>query len=1665
MGLEKMFAKPSGNTMSGASPKSRKMSALTASREEPPSSPPIFNVTRENTMAEVLLSNNELESVKEVHEQRVEDQENNVLETEPEPMQSHFKELPGSEQDTKISSQSGESSGFSPVFISKHHDAAGSVKYAALDISKTELEEQLQRHRESLQQSLQHSQQQQQPPVIEQREGLSSDPSDALPDDLPTGTPDVLPLGDFVNVRRGGFSAEGSFRRRPLSPSPLVRPPTVNVVNSQTQHSIISMNEDDATIEPTDNEIRPPAPTPPASRTPNHIRGAKSVGQSAEESLLSPLKLFGDHDTYTSNRLQRRMSQLELQDPSIQEIQEEPPEEADELSSVNDEEHGQTQREARQPSQGSRFGSGQLDSYPFPEVSILSAPASESDTGQVRSRSPSPNQMPPGAKDPLKFRVGSGSSAVYDTFKHKRKTSKLSNRSGSLTVSKRSANNTQKGPLPQQLPKLMVETESVSFVSEGKRPLTPFYDPTPKRRRTLVFAEEDEEIPARSIISTQDSHERMQSIVGRKRKDARHSNISNQADADTLSKRHILRPRNPTPSQRRQEQIEQEILETTKGFMASPPRMQSIREHLRPPIINPDDEDPESSRLMAEEEQARAVAEQVAAYSVRVTGGMKHEGRKRSVTTQDFLDEAMKIMDFIRTKRPTSALESLEESDEDRLNEEEEQQDEVTELPSSPQAQQNGWRQRDIARLDSSVANHLRQFEDNDDPFVASSWSIHQGHANEPLTPVNEDQPESDPPGLRIVENPEVQNRHANQKPKDGAGEYSSKGSSMPSHKSHPSVDSSLGRTTMTSTSRKSEKVATIAPSNVAHLIGKEVNGMHFDQQKQTWVRSKSLSPTKEVIERDVSGVTGSEEDPFGEIPDLTVDEEVEMERVSASPSRPITATSAQWMEREFRISQADQKLEALRRPNEPAEAHPPLDDIDAGTKTDSSSTTQKRAAGIANSPTLKKNLYGTTSKKAPNGPRPQFGPPRATDTVDHEYSINEGRDSPPRAQKHRQVSQIQISISSPAVPSQIQESDSMRRKPSTAYKTRELPPLPSHRNTAQRLAKQALEPVNEHHEVSIIDYGANNRRVNFSVSVSAPLAVVQTADQEVVVAPSSPMRVDTTYATFLMSELDDFTINQPDEIDQPSREITKVSSGKLVCIGESRFENGNAALVKALQDVEPQEPFWEELRTIDLPHRDLTSLHLLDVLCDQAESMNVSDNALAQLVGAPSSIRDLNVSNNLLTGLTSWTHLTNLQYLDVSGNDIDNCRAFSSLVHLRELRADDNRVDSLEGLMELDGLLGLSLKRNSIKSANFDRCRLSRLEKLYLEGNQLGEGDGVQGLHSLPSLQELSLDHNELAAFEDTDSDGYCIEKVSLRGNRITELAMSFATWPALRHLNVDDNRLSSFAGISMLCLHTLSAQRQQPPLGQDFGSQLFQTLPQTRSIVLSGTHLPTFTLPSTGLPHLTRLELASCGLQRLPADFGSLVPSLTHLNLNFNNLSDIAPLLGCKSLETLLAANNRIGRLRKVIAVLERIGRGIKTLDLRGSPVVNGFYDSQSTDIVRRNTQEAGMELARNFGATNRLENPSVRRPGHRPRSEDFEDSHYPVSCQNAEADAIYRSRLDDDTAMRRRVYEIMLLNALMKIQQLDSLEFRRKDVQRRDEVWLRLERLGIIKPRQEN
>ncbi|KAK6531544.1 hypothetical protein TWF281_008338 [Arthrobotrys megalospora] len=464
-------------------------------------------------------------------------------------------------------------------------------------------------------------------------------------------------------------------------------------------------------------------------------------------------------------------------------------------------------------------------------------------------------------------------------------------------------------------------------------------------------------------------------------------------------------------------------------------------------------------------------------------------------------------------------------------------------------------------------------------------------------------------------------------------------------------------------------------------------------------------------------------------------------------------------------------------------------------------------------------------------------------------------------------------------------------------------------------------------------------------------------------------------------------------------------------------------SMVRHLTDNDMFGPYWDQNKALQIQKQGLQHLQDLASFHPNLVEVNLEHNQLTHLTGMPATVRDLKVAGNLLSSLTAWTHLKNIQFLDVSSNRLDSLSGLSSLIHLRELKADSNQIASLDGILHLDGLVKLRLRLNHIRSVNFGTSNMKHLKVLDLGSNKI---ETIEYLARLPELSYLNLDSNSLAEF--TIADG--LEVRSLRTLDLSKNNLQYFTtrpFPNIKTLYLDSNKLETIDGIaSARYLDSFSFRSQA---GTSTVNVPFNSLYELRKVYASGNPISSLTLVDYFV-NLQYLELASCNLRTLPSNFGRLMTNIRVINLNNNALSDIKPLYGIVRLKKLYLMGNRISNLQKVNNIL-RFLPFLSELDLRHNPLTLGFYGilSQCTDLARP-------------------ENPEILDP-----------SPFLMQHQDKDGDEMFQRSMTEDTAVARRCYDILIGEQCPQMTHLDGLIFDIKHKLRHDSIWERMTSLGLL------
>ena len=290
-------------------------------------------------------------------------------------------------------------------------------------------------------------------------------------------------------------------------------------------------------------------------------------------------------------------------------------------------------------------------------------------------------------------------------------------------------------------------------------------------------------------------------------------------------------------------------------------------------------------------------------------------------------------------------------------------------------------------------------------------------------------------------------------------------------------------------------------------------------------------------------------------------------------------------------------------------------------------------------------------------------------------------------------------------------------------------------------------------------------------------------------------------------------------------------------------------------------------------------------------------------------------------------------------------------------------------------------------------------------------------------------------------------LKDLNISSNNLVDIDVT--NTPNLRKINLDDNCILKISGLTALRkLETLSWRHQNLGDSEECSTIAIDDCNEVRNLFLSGNKIPSFNIGGSFL-NLHHLELASTGLHTLSPKFGLWMPNLRILNLNHNALKTLQPLLGLTRLKKLYVVGNRISRLRRTIAVLARLNDSLEELDFRGNPLTVGFYPQsctmQETISEKRLVVKDSQRCTRNSPDDDEDHQAQIR---------------YLLPQIAADADEQHRERLDQDTALRRRVYELLVLGSCQKLQYLDGLLVDRRRIIQRDGVWERLLELGVLK-----
>ncbi|KAI0401112.1 hypothetical protein F4802DRAFT_581924, partial [Xylaria palmicola] len=260
-------------------------------------------------------------------------------------------------------------------------------------------------------------------------------------------------------------------------------------------------------------------------------------------------------------------------------------------------------------------------------------------------------------------------------------------------------------------------------------------------------------------------------------------------------------------------------------------------------------------------------------------------------------------------------------------------------------------------------------------------------------------------------------------------------------------------------------------------------------------------------------------------------------------------------------------------------------------------------------------------------------------------------------------------------------------------------------------------------------------------------------------------------------------------------------ADNELETIDDSIFPDVDPSNFESEEVDEKGRMFWG-LESADLHNNRLISLPLGFRRLQQVTSLNLTSNKLTnsciEIIAQCSSLRDLKLGNNVLSGsVDDLFILENLEILDIHGNAVSSLSpSIDRMRRLRILNLDENSLASLpfQSLSALP-LSELHVRKNKLTGTLIEPEveSLSQLQILDCSGNQLSylispDAKQQQQQLNLPSLHQLTVSMNRLKILPDMSSWG-SILTINADDNSISAFPDGFTSRHTLKHAGFSSN------------------------------------------------------------------------------------------------------------------------------------------------------------------------------------------------------------------------------------------------------------------------------------
>ncbi|PFH62451.1 hypothetical protein XA68_13518 [Ophiocordyceps unilateralis] len=225
-------------------------------------------------------------------------------------------------------------------------------------------------------------------------------------------------------------------------------------------------------------------------------------------------------------------------------------------------------------------------------------------------------------------------------------------------------------------------------------------------------------------------------------------------------------------------------------------------------------------------------------------------------------------------------------------------------------------------------------------------------------------------------------------------------------------------------------------------------------------------------------------------------------------------------------------------------------------------------------------------------------------------------------------------------------------------------------------------------------------------------------------------------------------------------------------------------------EDSETDEIMCSQSRVADISSLGLERFHNVTRICLRQNRIQEIDG----LECLATTLKDLDLYDNLISHIRGLEQLPNLTSLDLSFNKIKHIKHISHMTQLKELFLVANKISRIEGLEGLDNLASLELGSNRIRELE-NLESLKKLDELWVAKNKITQ---LTGLAGLPNLRLLSIQSNrirDLSPLRDVPN----LEELYISHNALESL-QGLEENSKLKILDISNNQVSSLAGLGNL-------------------------------------------------------------------------------------------------------------------------------------------------------------------------------------------------------------------------------------------------------------------------